>query len=870
MVKKKSILKDALREISLNKKKFISLLLIIVIGTGFYVGLKSTPKDMKETAKAYYKETNLFDLKVVSSSGFSKNDYYSLKQVDGVKGVFLSKTLDVITTINNSDYAIKLNSINEDRDLKSDDYINHLTLLKGRYPKTINEGLVEEKFLTDNNLSLDDLVTLKPEDENGLRAKKIKIVGVVRSSYYSSKDRGTSNLKNGKVDYFMYLSEGDFASDLYTEGYVTIKGANKYDTYSKKYDSFINKYKTLVNEKILKSAKETHERNVSDLKSDINELKDNLNRLNSTDLPSDELNTSIKEVSSELKEKEDELSKIKDVLAYSIKRSEVAGFYEYKLETERIENIAKVFPLMFFLVAALVSLTTMTRMVDEERSQMGTLRAIGYSKSSVIFKYVLYALLASILGSIIGTILFYKLIPMLVGYCYNIFYDMPSINATMQINYALFSLVFSILSTVLATILVFLKDTSKTPAELMRPEAPKKGKRIFLEKIDKIWNSLSFLNKITLRNIFRYKKRLFMTVIGICGSTALILASFGIKDSVMKVADNQYNKIDKYDMIISINNNASNNDKKVLEEKILDENEIKKITYVYKSNVLLKNNKKSENSNIIVPENKEKINDYITLRQRKTKKDIKMDDDGIIISEKLAKLLKLKKNSYVKLTLPNNKKVNVKVSDITENYIEHYVYISPKLYKKLSGENANYSTIIAITKNLSNKKEKALESNISDINNITSTLLSSDTKNNYKDMMNTLNYVILILIVCAATLAFVVLYNLASVNISERRRELATIKVLGFYDEEVTKYIYKEMFILTIIGSLIGLILGSFLTLYVIKICETNLFMFTFNINFISYLLSFIITLLFLFIVNLFMHFELKKLDMVEALKSYE
>lgn len=870
MVKKKSILKDALREISLNKKKFISLLLIIVIGTGFYVGLKSTPKDMKETAKAYYKETNLFDLKVVSSSGFSKNDYYSLKQVDGVKGVFLSKTLDVITTINNSDYVIKLNSINEDRDLKSDDYINHLTLLKGRYPKTINEGLVEEKFLTDNNLSLDDLVTLKPEDENGLRAKKIKIVGVVRSSYYSSKDRGTSNLKNGKVDYFMYLSEGDFASDLYTEGYVTIKGANKYDTYSKKYDSFINKYKSLVNEEILKSAKETHEKNVSDLESDINELKDNLNRLNSTDLPSDELNTSIKEVSSELKAKEDELSKIKDVLAYSIKRSEVAGFYEYKLETERIENIAKVFPLMFFLVAALVSLTTMTRMVDEERIGMGTLRAIGYSKSSVIFKYVLYALLASILGSIIGTILFYKLIPMLVGYCYNIFYDMPSINATMQINYALFSLVFSILSTVLATILVFLKDTSKTPAELMRPEAPKKGKRIFLEKIDKIWNSLSFLNKITLRNIFRYKKRLFMTVIGICGSTALILASFGIKDSVMKVADNQYNKIDKYDMIISINNNASNNDKKVLEEKILDENEIKKITYVYKSNVLLKNNKKSENSNIIVPENKEKINDYITLRQRKTKKDIKMDDDGIIISEKLAKLLKLKKNSYVKLTLPNNKKVNVKVSDITENYIEHYVYISPKLYKKLSGENANYSTIIAITKNLSNKKEKALESNISDINNVTSTLLSSDTKNNYKDMMNTLNYVILILIVCAATLAFVVLYNLASVNISERRRELATIKVLGFYDEEVTKYIYKEMFILTIIGSLIGLILGSFLTLYVIKICETNLFMFTFNINFISYLLSFIITLLFLFIVNLFMHFELKKLDMVEALKSYE
>lgn len=868
MVRKKSILKDALREISLNKKKFISLLLIIIIGAGFYVGLKMTPVDMKRAASKYYNETNLFDLKIVSSTGFSKSDKYTIKSIPGIKGVSLSKTLDVITTINNNDYVIRLNSISEDRSLKSEDYINHLTLIKGRYPKTINEGLVEERFLNDNNLSLDDLVTLKPEEKNDLRAKKIKIVGVVKSSYYSSKNRGTSNLKNGKVNYFMYLEEGDFNTEYYNEGYVTIAGANKYNTYQKEYDNYISKYSDAINEKIMESTVLTHQKNMERLNDDITSLNEKLNRLNETDLPTLSLNDSIKEVSEELEKKKEKLSSTAEPLAYSIKRSEIPSFDEYKMEIKRIENINKVFPLIFFLVTTLVSLYPITRMIEEDKIEIGTLRTIGYSKALVAFKYILYAFLASFLGCIIGIILFYKTIPLLIGCCYNAFYDIPTLTTSLQIKHVLFVIITSCVLTILACIFKVIKETKKPPAELMKSKIPKK--RIFFEKIDKIWSRLSFLNKTTIKNIFKNKKRIIMAIIGICCSTALILTSFGIKDSIIEIVDNQFDKIKKYDMVIEIANNITEGDKIALQNNLINNNDIKKLTYIYKSNVTIKNNDNNENAYLIVPNNKKEINNFITLKTRKEKKNLTLNNNGIIISEKLSKQLNVKRGEKLNITLQNNKKIKAKISDITENYIDNYVYMSPTLYKKISGKEANYTTMLTINKKLNDKKEQDLQTKISSMDNITNIELISNIKENYKNMMNTLNCVIIILICFASVLAFIVLHNLASINIRERKRELATIKALGFYNKEVTNYIYKENIIITIIGSLIGLIVGSFLTYYVIKTCETNIFLFSFNINLKSYILSFLITMILLFIINALMYFKLKKLNMVDLLKGYE
>ena len=488
---KKSLLKDALRQITLNKKRFISLLLIIIIGSGFYVGLKSTAKDMEITAKNFYKETNLFDLKVESSTGIYEKDKEDIENIDGIDGVNLSKTLDVTTTIDNKDYVIKLNSINED----NENSINKLILTKGRYPKTINEGLVEEKFLTENNLSIGDLVTLVPSNENDLRAKKIKIVGVVKSSYYSSKDRGTSNLEDGKVDYFMYLQETDFNFDYYQEAFITIKDADKFDTYSKKYDDYINGYIAKINEIVLKSSNLIYEEKLNEINNEISILEGRLNELNQTDLPIESLNDSIKEVSENLEKEREELSKLSEVSVYSTKRSKTPSFYEYKSEIERIKSISNVFSFVFFIVTILISLTIITKMIGEEKKQIGTLRAMGYSKFELVFKYILYAFLISSLGSVIGSILFYKMIPLIIGYCYNMFYDMPTISTTLQINFVVFTILTSCLATISVSVFAFFTSNRKTPAELMRPKSYK-AKKIFLEKFTKIWSKLSFLNKL--------------------------------------------------------------------------------------------------------------------------------------------------------------------------------------------------------------------------------------------------------------------------------------------------------------------------------------------------------------------------------------
>ncbi len=866
---KKSILKDAIREIKKTRKRFLSILLIITLGVGFYVGLKSTSLDMENTAKKYYKDTNLMDLKLISSAGFNDEDYEKLKAISDVKGVMLVKSLDANVSVDDKDYVIKVNSINSNRSKKNDDYLNRLVLTNGKYPSTVNEGLVEEKFLSDNNLKIGDLVTLEPEDNSSLRAKKIKIVGTVRNSYYSSSDRGTSTLGNGKIDYFMYVDEKDFSNDYYSEAYVTLKDANKYDTYSNEYEKYVEKIKPDVLSVVSESTKVKQEEQVKQLQNSISFLESDLNELYSSNLPSEDLNSSIKNVTNKLNEAKENLEKLQNPSTYVLTRNETSSFYEYKLETQRIENIARVFPAIFFLVAALVSLTAMTRIVEEERIQVGTLRAIGYSKFDVVFKYVLYAFLSSFIGSILGSLLFYKFIPLIVAMCYGMFYEMPRLITSFQINHVLFASACAVLSTILATILVFLKDTLLVPAELMRPEAPKPGKRVLLERINFIWKRLNFSNKVTFRNVFRYKKRLLMTIIGICGCTALLLTAFGLRDSVNGVIKNQFDKINKYDMMVNVNPNISKENLNELKNTLDQNKNIDETLLVSQQTVNIKHGDKHESSYLIIPSDNKKIDDFIGLQVRKSKAKLNLNEDGIIVSEKLSELLNIKKNDTITIVL-NDKEYKVKVNGITENYVDHYVYMTNSLYEKITDKNTSYNVILTNNKKLSEKEEQALSKDVMSQKYVTSCTLSSLVKETYKDSISTLTYVTLILIVAAAALAFVVLYNLSSINISERRRELATIKVLGFYDNEVTSYVNKETIILTVIGALVGLLMGSFLTYYVVKACETNQFMFSFDISFLSYLLSLLITIIFLIIVGMFMHKELQKLDMIEALKSVE
>lgn len=869
MVKNKAIIKDALRELKITWKTFLSILLIILLGSGFFVGLKSTSYDMKNTAKKYYKDTNLMDIKINTNIDINEEELIQISKINNINGIMPVKTVDAITSINSKKHVVKLLSLPNISNKNDKNYINKLILTDGRYPSTINEGVVEEAFLKENNLVIGSLVTLEPENKNDLRAKKIKIVGTVKNSYFSSKDRGTSNLLGGKVNYFMYLPSNDFTNKTYKEVYLTINGANKYDTYSKDYDKYVSGFKEELTNVLLANTKQKYENMVNNLTDEINTLTVDVNSLINSDAPEETINEDISKLNKQIEEKNQELNSLNTPVISVVTRNQTPSFYEYKLETERIKNISSIFPLIFFLVAALVSLTSMTRIVEEERNQIGTLRALGYSKLKIFFKYLLYSLASSLIGSILGVLIFYKSIPLLVAFCYNSLYEMPTLITTMQIKYALIATLTSVLVTTGTAALVFFFEVKNQPAILMKPVAPKEGRKIFLENISIIWKKLNFYKKITCRNIFRYKKRLFMTLIGICGCTALLLTAFGIKDSVTGIIKKQYKEINNYDLAVNMPTNSNNDLILENEIKITDNKNVTKTIKAFQSMITIEG-KTSEVSYLIVPENSKKYKDFVNLKSSNGKEKFSINDEGIIISEKLSTLINVKKNDKVTLTTTSGKKIKVKVSGIAENYINHYVYMSKNLYESLTKDKVINNTIFIKVKKLNDNTKSNITNSILSLRKIQSVNFLSDEQNDAIKSMQGLNYVIIILTIGAAALAFTVLFTLSSINLQERKKELATIKVLGFYDKEVTKYIHDETVILTIMGSLLGLLAGSFLTYYVVKACETSLFMFDFNIKFISYIGAFILTLLFLFIVNTFMYFEIKKINMAEALKSIE
>lgn len=858
---RKSIFKNAIRQIKLSNKRFIFLIFTIALGIGFYVGIKTTPVSMENMAKDYYENTNLMDLKIVSNSGFSKSDIEEFKKIKEVKGVMLVKTLDTIATSKDKDFTIRLYSISKDRSKKNDDYINRLILTSGRYPSTINEGLVEETFLKDNNLKIGDLVSLMPEDKTNLRAKKIKIVGTVKNSYYSYNELKTTSLENKKIDYYMYIEENNFNTSYYTEGYITFKKKGNYNTYSNAYKVYIDKNKENILNLASLITNEKYEININEANNNINIIEENLNKLYTSQVPIDLLNDSIKELSDQLNNAKESLNKIPLPNTYVLTRNEIPSFYQYKLEIEKLRIIAKVFPLIFLLIEALISIIIIYKIIDDEKTEIGFLRAIGYNKSTLAFKYVLYTILASIIGSLLGSVLFYRFISTTLSACYSKFFEIPNLKVSFHANYAIFANVLTLLITILATLLTFMKIVNKTPVMLMNEEIPKRKKGILTKKINKIWEKLNLHNNEIFKNIFKYKKRLLVTIVLICGCTTLVLTALGVKDSINKTINNQFDKINKYDMSININSSISNDDLQNLENNLINNKNINQLIKIRKISINIKNKNINESAEVIIPEDENKINDFITLQNKKEKnKKLLLNADGIIISRKLSKLLQVKKNDKVTLII-EKKDYNVKIKDITENYIDNFIYMSPKTYEKITKSKNVYNIILTNNKKISAKEENELIKDITDNKYVLSCNLSSEIENTYKKSMISISYVTFILIVFTSFLLLIILYNILVINIIERKKDIVKIKILGFYDYEVTNYICKETIILTVIGAILGLITGSILTYFVIKIYEANKLILSFGIKFTSYLLSFLIIILFLIIVNIIMHFSLKKIN---------
>ena len=585
-------------------------------------------------------------------------------------------------------------------------------------------------------------------------------------------------------------------------------------------------------------------------------------------LEEEKANAKIKDGEAEIQENRDKLEDIKAPDWYVLGRSANVGYETYRQDSDRIDNIGKAFPLIFFLVASLVSLTTMTRMVQEKRIEIGTFKALGYSRIAIVSHYLIYALSASLIGSLIGVSVGFRLFPPLIMNAYGSLYTVPDAVTPFNIRLALQAALVAILFTAAAAVVATLDELREDPASLMRPKPPKSGKTILLERFTFIWKRLNFTSKVTARNIFRYKQRLIMTVIGIAACTALMITGFGLKEGIIGAAETQFSSIYKYDMQGTLTRNVRETEKNSIKERVIKDPNIKSILFAYSKNASIKaENYRSEDAYVVVPEEKIAFNSYINLTHRG--KELKLDDEGVIITEKLSRLINKKLGDGIVITI-NDKDVEAKISGITEHYVQHYIYMSPGYYQRITGNSPVFNSFYGLIENTSETYENRTANRLKEIKDINSIGFKNNIHVDFNKSINSINSVVVVLIVSAGVLAFVVIFNLTNINISERRRELATIKLLGFYNNELAKYIYRENIILTIIGSLTGILMGIVLNNFIITTAETNVIMFLRSISPIYFIYSVLLTILFSIVVNLAMYNRFDKIDMIESLKSAE
>lgn len=579
----------------------------------------------------------------------------------------------------------------------------------------------------------------------------------------------------------------------------------------------------------------------------------------------------IQDGENEIKDAKQKIEDIEDAKWYVNDRSITTDYAGYGDNADRMRAIGEVFPILFFIVAALISLTTMTRMVEEQRTEIGTLKALGYGKMSIAGKYLNYAMTATIGGSIFGVLFGEKIFPYIIITAYKIMYThVPDVVIPYNMKYGIWATVAAVLCTGLATLLACYKELAAQPAVLMRPPAPKQGKRVFLEYLPFLWKRLGFIWKSTIRNLIRYKKRFFMTVFGIGGCMALMIVGFGLRDSIFSIGTLQYEELQLYDGMVILSTDADEEDRKDLEAYLEEEKEISAVSkgYLKKTNVKKGNEKKEVY--LYAPLDLEKNKDFLVYRDRKNHETYELGEKDATLTEKAAKALGIKKGDKLSVESQDGEFTEITITNICENYMEHYLYLSPELYEEIYGKPVEENNIYFKMKDLDEKKLGAIGENILEKRAALNVSYTYNMEERLDEMLESLDIVIVVLIISAGLLAFVVLYNLNNINITERKRELATIKVLGFYDNEVSAYVYRENILLTLIGTVAGVLLGSLLHRYVITTVEIDSVMFTRIIENISFVYSALLTFGFSVFVNVVMYFKLKKIDMVESLKSVE
>lgn len=874
---KKNLLKDSFRNIKNSFTSFILIIIMLSLGSMVFIGMKLSSPNLRFSLDEMFFDQNAYDIKITSYQNLKAKDYKLLKD---------HKHTDILTKIyqkdilidDSKDIVIRLNSFDKE--------INKPIITEGKYKK--GEILIDEEFKKSGK-KIGDTITLNSKN---LRKKQYKISGFFKSIEYINPDqKGSTNIGDSKLDYFALIDKDEFINLDYNCLLVKFDNTKNLNITDEKYASILTKNKNKLEGTYEKRANERYKNTVDKANDKIdkglNELKDSKISLedqkkkldDSLKSPlldenlkkdiyknKDKINKALKEIDNEKNKLEDQrkdIDKLKPV-NYKIESILDNQFISiYKQSAINIDQLSFIFPTIFYLIALMLSLTSFTRMIDKDRTQIGIYKALGYSNIDISKKYLIFGLLTSIFSLIIGTLLGYKIImPVIFNayYSQSIFDNIPMI---FEIKYMIISMILNLFVTVFASFIAVNKELREKTAQLLKPKPPKKAKKVLLENIKPIWNHLGFFNKVSYRNIFRYKKRLFMTIFGVTGCTALITMGFGLRDSVLNINQKEFSDIIHYDTIAIFNENDTKENLDKYNEFIKNNEHIKKYIKIRYENVSFKNKSGHiEDASIFVAKKLNNFNDFISLKDRKTGQKLKTKD--IVISETLKRASGVDINESLKVKSTEGENANIKMKNISENYFGHFVYLNKKSFEKIfedKKENA-YLLITDNNKNLENQLN-ALKASVSAI----SINRETDVMNK---LIDSLNIVVFVIVVISCLLAFVVLYNLTTINVEERKREISTIKVLGFFSKEVTIYLYRETIVISIFSILLGFLLGKILHGLVILIVAPSIIMLDPHVNIKTYLIAFLLTMSFSLIVMAIIDHKLKKINMVESLKSPE
>lgn len=849
--------KDALSSLNHSWGRFIGITLLMAVSAFTFIGLKMAGPDMKNTAQTYYQEVNLADLTVSSNYGLDKNDTQTIK--NQAKKATLDFGYLQDATINNSKTSLRV--------LSESKNISTSQLISGNFPKKDNQIAIS--YLLRNKYHIGEWITLN--EHSNLKNSRFKIVGFIRPSEYTDKSNlGQTNVGTGQLSGVAIVKKSAFKAQSYSIARIRFNKTKELDPYSSTYQKFIDNKKERLTNSLAQNSKlkKTEvDNNFKDAQKQIRQAKEQIQLAENNGLNMSREKARLEKQQKKLNEQEQEIKQLGSISYYVNDRKNDSGYDTYQSNSEKIELITNIFPVFLFAVAALVSFSTMTRFIDEERQNIGVLRALGYSKLDTSLKFVIYSLTAALTGVFIGAIGGYWILPRIIFNAYTANLTLTNFQSGFSWKYLFLTFLISILCTTGAAVIqLFIVLRAKT-SELLLPKPPKNGSRILLEKIKPFWQHLSFNYKVTLRNIFRYKVKMIMTILGIAGCTGLLTMGFGIRDSLAGIGQKQYSEIIKYDLIAIDKNSLSSEQSSRLNQK-LSSSQVNKYLPVYFENVSKKIAGTNQDLSIIVPEKSSQISKYISLRNRSSGQKINLNSRGIVISEKLAKLLNLSIGDELSLVTTNGKKVKLPISNICEMYMGHYVLMNSNVYQKYFNKKVNSNAQLI---ELNNKKQtNSFANSLMKTGAVSAINLNTNNQQIIDSLIQSMNKVIFLLIGLAALLAVVVIFTLTTTNLEERMREIATLKVLGFYNNEASLYIYRETIILSIFGILIGFLIGNWLHGFIIDNLSPLNAMFRPGILFSNYLLSALIPLVITGIMAIFVNRKIKEVNMLEALKSVD